>query len=223
MYKKGIENSQNIMMEALNQNKEALILAQYDDITAVPVKEHISRVREIERHYLGGKMSKLTLEFKNKIAYTVAYIDSSINVGSIVSTIGFLIEDGGTSSYYCKGGINRLFSTIEDIEHISYKPPYFNKVYRLGIAFELSEITAETIKYPLTDENLKPLDDVDKFYYVIQEKRNSMIEKAKGIADKARNTLAPSVDTSTLLDVKDEEDYPDEDVSFDVGETNNNE
>lgn len=223
MYKKDIEKYQEILINSINQDKESLLLSQInsDDITLYPVGEHISMVKDIERNYTPNGMCKLTLQFKNKIATTVAYIDRSIHIGSVVSTIGFLVEDYGIiSSYYCKGGINPVLTTIMDINKI-----YPNKVYRMGVLLELSEITESTKTYRTIDEGVKPLEDVSGFYYIIQDKetpkQNAVVQN---ILDKIKksNSTQP-IDTTIFSNIEDEEeDYPDEDVPVNVGETNNN-
>lgn len=227
MYKKDFEKAQKIVLDATNEGKEALILGKLNDTTLYPMKEHISIVKNIEKTNSSNGMVKLTLQFKNIEAVTVAYIDSSIRVGTVVSTIGFLLKECGSWNYYCKGGINPLFNTIEDIMNAYFAKPYHNKIYRMGLFLELSQITEETDSYYTYDSDVKPLPDVERMYYVIREipKDNTssnstyMFNRLKG------NTNPKTIDTSTLPDVSEEEDYPDDDVdtTIDLEENNDNE
>lgn len=223
MYKKDIEKYQEILINSINQDKESLLLSplKSDDITLYPVGEHISMVKDIERNYTPNGMSKLTLQFKNKIATTVAYIDRSIQIGSVVSTIGFLVEEYGiVSSYYCKGGINPVLTTIMDINKI-----YPKKVYRMGVFLELSEITEPTKTYRTIDENVQKLEGVKgDFYYIVQDKetpkQNVVVQN---ILDKIKKSNSEQpIDTCIFSNIEDdeEEDYPDEDAPIGIEENN---
>ena len=81
MYRLNIAKAQEKVIEALNEGKEAKILAPTSKNSEIlkPVGEHISIVRDIRVDTQNKGMSILTLQFKNKNVDTHAYIDSSIN------------------------------------------------------------------------------------------------------------------------------------------------
>ena len=169
MYRLNIAKAQEKVIEALNEGKEALILSPLykKGTTLYPVGEHISLVADIRVDTCNEGMSILTLQFKNKVVETHAYIDKTIKVGSLVSTIGFLTDNGITASYYTKGGITAVNNYLYEIDSDDFAP---NKVLRLGVVLELSNVTAPTKTYDKNDKKVQKLEDVKDFYYVIEEK-----------------------------------------------------
>lgn len=214
MLKQNLEQHQSRVIDTIKEGKEFLVLAPYNEITLYPVRNHYSIVKEIEKDYTPNGMSRVILQFKNMIVETIVFIDKSIKVGSVVNTIGYLIEEYGTFTYYCKGGINLVANTIEDIQKAYNNKIYANKVYSTGIVLELSEITAETTSYPKSGIGVEPLEGVKNFYYTIEEKQNIIVNKLK-----SDNKPTP-LDTSILIS-GDEEDYPDEDAPIGIGENDN--
>ena len=211
MYRLNIAEAQEKVIDALNEGKEAVILSPTSKNSEIlkPVGEHISIVRDIRVDTQNKGMSILTLQFKNKTVDTHAYIDSSIKVGSVVSTIGFLTDNGLISSYYTKGGINAVNNYLYEIDPNDFAP---NKVLRLGVVFELSNVTAPTKIYNKNDKKVQKLENVKDFYYVIEEMetpKDDIATKYQNIVDKVRNGQ-PST-----------EDYPDEDTPIGVGENDN--
>lgn len=211
MYRLNIAKAQEKVIEALNEGKEAKILAPTSKNSEIlkPVGEHISIVRDIRVDTQNKGMSILTLQFKNKNVDTHAYIDSSIKVGSVVSTIGFLTDTGPLSAYYTKGGINAVNNYLYEIDSDDFAP---NKVLRLGVVLELSNVIAPTEIYNSKDEKVKKLEGVKDFYYVIEEReipKDDVVTKYQNILNKMRNGQ-PST-----------EDYPDEDTPIGVGENDN--
>lgn len=212
MYRLNIAKAQEKVINAINEGKEALILSPLykGGETLYPVEEHISIVRDIRVDPQNTKMSILTLQFKNVTADTKAYINNSIKVGTIVSTIGCLTYNGIIPSYHSKGGINAVNNYLYEI---STDDIALNKVPRLGVVFGLSNVAAPTKTYEINDEKVQKLEDVKDFYYVIEEReipKDDIATKYQNIIDKVRNGQ-PST-----------EDYPDEDVIVNVEETNNN-
>lgn len=220
MYKQNLELGQKLVIDAIKEGKEAIILAKYDDTTLYPIGEHISIVTNIERNYTPNGMARLTLLFKNRTVDTVAFIDTSIKVGTLVSTIGFLFDEYGASNYYCKGGINPVINTIMDIEKV-----YPKKVYRMGMVLELTELTTPTKKYSTLDESIQKLEGVKgDFYYIIQDVEKPKQDTfAQDILNKVRDDDGKTpLYTSIFSTIEDEEeDYPDEDTPIDVGENDN--
>lgn len=211
MYRLNIAKAQEKVIEALNEGKEAKILSPVSKNSELlkPVGEHISIVRDIRVDTQNKGMSILTLQFKNKIVDTHAYIDRSIKVGSVVSTIGFLADNGPISSYYTKGGINVINNYLYEVDPDDFAP---NKVLRLGVVLELSNVTAPTEIYNSKDEKVQKLDDVKDFYYVIEEReipKDDVATRYQNMMNKVRNGQ-PST-----------EDYPDEDTPISVGENDN--
>lgn len=201
MYKQNIANAQEKVINALNKGKEAFILAPLfkDGDILYPLGEHISIVKDIRVDEKNKGMSILTLQFKNKTADTHVYIKDDIKIGSVVSTIGFLTQNGLVSSYYTKGGISKVMNYLEEIPIDDVAP---SKVFRLGVVLDLSEVNVQTKTYKKTDKNVNPLEDVTDIYYVIEERetpQNDTTTNLRNIYDKVRNGQ-PST-----------EDYPDVD------------
>lgn len=210
MYKLNIANAQEKAINALNEGKEAYILSPLytEGKTLYPVGEHISIVRDIRVDEKNERMSYLTLQFKNKTVDTHVYIDKNIQIGSVVSTIGFLYENGINLSYQSKGGITKVLNYLTEIPIDDVAP---NRVFNVGIALELSEVNVPTKTYNISDEKVQKLEDVKDFYYVIEERKVPQDDKTKlqTILHKMRNGQPSN------------EDYPDDDVQVDVVENNN--
>ena len=172
MYRLNIANAQEILINALNEGKDALMLSPLNknSTTLYPVKEHISIVRNIKDDEKNKGMSILTLQFKNMTVDTKAYIDKSIQIGTLVSTIGFLTENSFGPTYYSKGGINVVMNYLNEIPTDDFIP---NKIFRLGVVLELSEVTASTKTYNTSDENVTPQDDMAKIKAALDVMRNS--------------------------------------------------
>lgn len=218
MLKQGLEKHQSRVIDTIKEGKEFLVLApaNKDDIKLYRVGSHISIVKSIEKNYTSNGMARLILQFQNMEVETIAFIDYKIQVGSVVNTIGFLLEEYGVYKYYCKGGINLMFNTIEDIQKAYNNKIYASKVYSTGIVFELSKITAEETVYPKEGLGVKPLENVDNFYYIIKEH-----SKIEDVLNKFRNTAKANLLDTSILISEDEEDYPDEDTPIGVGENDN--
>jgi len=214
MYRLNIANAQEILINALNEGKDALMLSPLNknSTTLYPVKEHISIVRNIKDDEKNKGMSILTLQFKNMTVDTKAYIDKSIQIGTLVSTIGFLTENSFGPTYYSKGGINVVMNYLNEIPTDDFIP---NKIFRLGVVLELSEVTASTKTYNTSDENVKPLENVKDFYYVIEERETPQddMAKIKAALDVMRNSK-PS--TEDYPDIPDDTDVSNVSIKKDV-------
>lgn len=220
MLKQGIEQHQSRIFDTIKEGKEFLVLApaNRNDEIVRPVANHISVVKSIEKDATPNRMARVVLQFKNIEAETFVYIDKTIQVGSVVNTIGFLLNEYGVYKYYSKGGINLIFNTIEDIQKAYNNTIYAEKVYSTGIVFELSKITAEDRIYNKEGVGVKPLENVDNFYYTIKEH-----SKIEDIINECRNTTKSKpklFDTSTITSGTGE-DYHDEDTPIGVGENDN--
>lgn len=207
-YKKGLDKFTQVLINAAKEGKTAKLLVNSDTIHYKEVREHISIVEGIEKEALDNGMSYLTLRFaENKTVNTYAFVDDTIQIGDIVSTIGYFSKDYTSISYCCKGGINKIVNRANQFDYF-----LLYRIYRMGIVTELSkvEISADY----LIEDGITALKGVEGFYYKIMEP-DSEAKRIKDKLDQMRNAVATkgvtkAIDTSAFANLEDDtDDYPD--------------
>ena len=165
IYKVG--DLQDIFIDENKKGNEVTLLWKKDS-NYFELEEHVSIVKSIEIYEANPILKVVTLSFKNMDLEAVGYLDSDIEVGTVVSSIGYCYKYDDKLHYTCKGGISRVYQNIGEITG-----PYRNKSYRMGYLTGLSNIKVQE-PFCTNLDNIHELGDTD-FYYAVEPKGSRVI------------------------------------------------
>ena len=158
---------QDIFIDENKKGNEVTLLWKKDS-NYFELEEHISIVKSIEIYEANPILKVVTLSFKNMDLEAVGYLDSDIEVGTVVSSIGYCYKYDDKLHYTCKGGISRVYQNIGEITG-----PYNNKSYRMGYLTGLSNIKVQE-PFCTHLDNIHELGNTG-FYYAVEPKGSRVI------------------------------------------------
>lgn len=202
-YKYGTDRFQTKLIESAKEGKRAILLYEHNS-QYYEIKEYIGIVTKIIERGNQNQISKLEILFNdNKKVTTVGYIDELVEEGCLVSVQGYFTDFPYSGiQFHCKAGINGIILNVNETEYKNGFNDY--KTYRMGVIFELSKVEISPIH---TDkEDIKPMDGLTNFYYLIEDIQNEEEKTNDFINNITQRTFKKSRVRYSDPNV---EDYPD--------------
>lgn len=199
-YKKNLDKYRFFLCGAAKEGKETKLYAKQGS-KLYEANEFLAYVDDIQQENVND-MATLRLRFADgEVVDTMAFIDTTIVIGSIVSVVGYFTDNQYGKQFHCKGGINAVLTRPRDLDYLSIA-----RIYRMGLVTSLSKVKVSAPEEE--SEKFLPVADSGFYYKVLENpKLDSQMEMVKNILSMKDRKSYQTINIAQCSADEDEEEF----------------